>query len=785
MRRELPSGSVTFMVTDVEGRLHESTARHDELLRRVVESHRGAVFRAKGSTTYSAFASAHDALGAALQAQDAFASEAWSGSEPIRIRIALDSGNAIARNGEYDAPAVARAARLASVGYGGRVLVSSTVAAQLPAGARNRLKDLGRSERVFEILPPNNLPSGMAPFIGRTHELAALRDLASEHRIVTIVAPGGMGKTRLALQFAGDALDEYDDGCWFVRLAAIDDPAFVANAIADALRIDGTPNEPIDAAVLRHFSDKRALLVLDDSGHVAGGIAEFSSRLLEVCPKISIVITNREPLGFADERVLKLGPLSDGENLFYERARAVRPDLAVSDAAAGAIRDLCAKLHGVPLAIELAAAHVATLASSAVPVAQEPFDELDAMLGAAIDRERTLRGTLDWSYRHLDREQQRLLARLAIFEGSFTEEACTEVAGTSEIDALVHRSLVTRFVVGRRPRYRLHHVVRDFALVRLRDLEGIEPGARRLCAYERIVSERLGVLERSNEEEAIDRIAAERKNLHAALRYALEQKIDPAAGRRIALALWHSWTETGRAAEGKYWIEAALRSGEMPALERIDLLYAAATIAHRLADFAKIEEIGSTLIELCESTEDAGRLAKAYTVRAGAHFYANQYDDAQRFYEKALEQYRAVGDDQAAGVLLMNLGALAADSIGDFAKARAAYDESLRILQGHGISANLGTLYANMGELARREGNLLQALSYARSSLGVFERLGNVGLTAWGYVNTAKYRLELGELEEARKALQRARSALDAQPNPRYEAVYLEVAEALTPIESG
>ncbi len=497
MPRE-PSGTITFLFTDIEGstRLWESQtgamqrslARHDQVVRKAIESHFGYVFKTVGDAFCAAFATAMDGLEASLDAQRALAAEPWEVEGGIRVRMALHTGTAEEREGDYFGQTLNRVARLLGVGYGGQILVSlvteELLRDDLPdeVSLRNvgehRLKDLMRPENVFQVYHPelrpefpslksldahpNNLPLQPTPFIGREKELAAVQGFLTEDavRILTLTGPGGTGKTRLSLQAAADLSERFEDGIYFVDLSAIDTAPYVIPAITRTLGIrESGGRQHID--LLRDFTGhKRMLLILDNFEQIAGG-ASCALQLLSACPSTKLVVTGREALHLRGEQVYPVPPLSvpkirlasqlpiehlhqyEAVSLFIERARAVRPDFTATNENAPAIAEICARLDGLPLAVELAAARVALLTPRAI--LERLGRRLSLLTGGLSDlphRQQTLRATIDWSYRLLTPLEQTLLREMSVFEGGAMLDAVEHVcACAGEDDAVVLETL--------------------------------------------------------------------------------------------------------------------------------------------------------------------------------------------------------------------------------------------------------------------------------------------------------------------------------------------------------
>src|SRR5215211_9308724 len=455
--------------------MEASMARHDELLRGVMESSGGFVFKTIGDAFCVAFPSAPHALEAALAAQRALLSEAREQTGPLRTRMALHTGSAEERAGDYFGAPVNRIARLLSAGHGGQILLSSAtkelVRDALPEGAslrdlgERRLKDLFRPERVFQLLSPelpttfpplktldartNNLPSQPTPLIGRERELGGVRELMRTEgvRVLTLTGPGGIGKTRLGLQVGAELLDEFEDGVFFVALATITEPALVPSAIAEALGVVEAADQPLEESLKGYLRPKELLLLMDNFEQVLGG-APLVGELLSACPELKVLATSRSVLRVYGEQEYPVPPLElprpggglpamealsqyESVRLFIERAKAAKPDFEVTNESAPAVAEICVRLDGLPLAIELAAARIKMLPPRAM--LQRLTSRLKLLTGGARDlpeRQRTLRATIEWSHALLDEGEQLLFARLAVFSGGRTLEAIEAVCDT-------------------------------------------------------------------------------------------------------------------------------------------------------------------------------------------------------------------------------------------------------------------------------------------------------------------------------------------------------------------
>lgn len=816
MGRALPTGVVTFLFTDIEGstRLWErateamrrALARHDELLHEVVERHNGIVFKTVGDSFCCVFERSEDALQAAVDAQYAMVREQWPKSTgQLRIRAGLHTGAAVLRSRDYFGPTVNRVARLTEAAHGGQILLSAATAApltgklgkiQLRDLGTHRLRDLGEPERIYqaiapglpvESLPPasldstpNNLPSQISSFVGRAGDLKRLRNLLHQHTLITITGLGGIGKTRLALQLAAKLVGEFKDGCWFISLKEIDDPTQIPQAVADAMRVRAVPGEPLEDALFDHVFKKKVLVVIDNAEHLLTGTAKFVRRLLNCTSQLTVIVTSREPLHIVGEQVLRIGPIDEAERLFIDRARALGTDFAVDDDSAAAIANICAKLQGVPLAIELAAARVTAMSVT----------QLDEMLSSQLhlssdpsDPSSSLNAMLEWSYRLLRPSEKRFFTRLAIFEGSFALDAAETVAYEDGLrgDALVllgslrDKSLVSYVTEAGLTRYYLLDVVREFARERLRESNEAPKIAQRHCSYFFNLLQALAAPNISKEL-GIARLTAEWNNIRTALRIALEERQDVEGGRWAVRHLWEFWMATGRTSEGWYWINSALAGGNVPASVRGELLQRAAQMAASRRDYAALHPLAKLLVEIHERSGDATSLGNALQLLALAKMGLGTGGDAEKYQRRALEQFRASGDRKGIAAALANLGMIAEQQHLNPQMASRLWLHSLEIFRDLGIPYSCAEVLGNLSVSSMRAGDFTQAIAYAEQSLAIFERLGNEANVGNQHMNIAEIYIEWHQPNQAIAQLRSARRAFGDKPNRFYLAYYFEAA---------
>jgi predicted ATPase/class 3 adenylate cyclase/DNA-binding CsgD family transcriptional regulator len=502
MRVQLPAGTVTFLLSDIEGstRLWEAdseamsvaVARSYVLLAEAIGRHGGVrpVEQGEGDSVVAAFARASEALAAALDAQAALHAEVWSTDPPLRVRIALHTAEAQLRDeGNYFGQAVNRCARLRAVAHGGQTLLSRAthdlVVDRLADGVglvdlgMHRLRDLGRPEQIFaatrEDVPaiaarlrsleslPNNLPGQLTSFVGRERELDDVRGALATTRLLTLTGAGGCGKTRLALQATADSLERWPDGAWWIELAPLTEDALIGSALAGVLGAPEVPGRNALEAAVDHLAGDRALVVLDNCEHLLEAAAGVAESLLQGCPEVTVLATSRVPLGVGGEAHWRVPSLSlpaergsapvealtqyDAVRLFIERAVKVRPNFAVTNANAPAVAQICRDLDGIPLAIELAAARVRMLSPGQIAAGlDDRFRLLTGGARSAMPRQQTLRASVDWSHALLSDKERLLFRRLAVFAGGFTLEAVEQVCGDRDLDAYAILDLLTSLV---------------------------------------------------------------------------------------------------------------------------------------------------------------------------------------------------------------------------------------------------------------------------------------------------------------------------------------------------
>jgi predicted ATPase/class 3 adenylate cyclase len=766
-RQDLPEGRVTFLFTDVEGstRLLEehpadygsAIARHHELLEAAVEDAGGVVFETIGDAVYAAFAEPGAALEAARSGQLALAAEDWGPLREIRVRMGLHTGEVERRGTHYFGPALYRCARLMATAHGQQVVLSDTTAelvrplldggASLRDLGRHRLKDLNEPERVHQLvvssLPsefpplrsaggrPNNLPSDVKSFVGRRVELDRIRTLLLDEgaRIVTLTGTGGSGKTRLALRASERLLEPFGDGVFLVPLASLADSSLVTAAIAQVLGVQDAAGRSRTDGLVTHLAGKRLLLVLDNFEHVTDAASELAT-VLAAAGDVSVLATSRVPLRIQGEHELQVEPLGAPETgasldelskapsvqLFAQRAREIRGDFAVTESNGDAVAELCRRLDGLPLAIELAAARTRLLSPEAM---LERVDErLELLTGGPADlpaRQRTLRDAISWSFNLLGERERTLFARLSIFRGGAALDAAEAVCGDENVlDALTnlseHSLVVTRWNELGEPRFELLETIAEFARERLVERDETEELARRHAAYFADFAEEVKpFLYTDVRAPWLRRLADDRDNFRAALAWCCERD-EGSYGLRILGALWlWYWTAFG---EGLEWAKRvlALPSASARTPERGRALFTAEICAAGAGDMASMRLYSEEAFAISREVGDDATLALALALGGG---YPDDYERVKRNNEEAIEVAARTGDPWVAAWSKMISG-LCAMLMQDVARAR----------------------------------------EWSAEAMDEFAALGDSWSRASGSMSLAFALVQLGELDDARAALE-------------------------------
>ena len=833
-------GAFTFLFTDIEGStrlwadqteaMNQALATHDRLLREAITAHGGHVFKTVGDAFCAAFEAADAAVAAALALQRAVAEESWPDGTPIRVRAALHTGPCYRRDDDYFGPTLNRTARVLGVADGGQTLLTDAVNAALagrsPAGASLRplgsvrLKDLAEPAQVYQLdgqgLPsdfrplrsldslPTNLPSRTGLFVGRAD---AVRDLAARcltTPVLTLVGPGGIGKTSLALQVAAEALDELPDGAWLVDLAPAAGPEEVPGAVALALGLGDEPGRTLEETLGAWLQSRQLLLVLDNCEHVVAECARLVSRWSAAGHRLRILATSREPLNVSDEVVWRVPPLSlamvDGPaageaaseaaaseavQLFVSRARSAHPEFELNDENAAAVVAICRKLDGIPLAIELAAARVRVLPPDGI--LQRLDDRFRLLTGGRRDglpRHQTLRATIDWSYELLSQPERLLLARLAVFRGAWPLEAAESICADEALDALdvldlagrlVERSLVSRAGDPADARFRLLESIRQYAREKMEeggDWNAVQ--ARHITWYRDLARQGDAGLKGSDQAKWLDRLATEHDDLGAALDRAVEAG-DSVGALSIGASMWRFWHLRGHLSDGRRRLGAALESAgdgdagdaagvaqgggagaaEGPAADLLaDALHGAGTLAGYQGDYGAARTLHERSLARRRAAGDAAGEAASLNNLAIIAFQEGQYAAARELYEASLVLKRSLGDQRGIANSLNNL-ALIAKVTGDLGDAMRLYEETLALYQALGDSTGVAQTNMNCAAVAIDRGEYDLADTHLAEGLENSERNGD-------RQRTALARFLQGRAAYCRERLSEARDLLSA-----------------------
>jgi predicted ATPase/class 3 adenylate cyclase len=805
MVSDLPTGTVTFLFTDIEGstRLLQELGdgyravqdRHAGLIRAAIGARHGHEVRTEGDSFLITFARAPDAIQAAVDIQRAMAREAWPHGELVRVRIGMHTGEGTPGGGDYIGIDVNRAARIAAAGHGGQILLSDAtrglVERTLPEGVtvrslgRHRLKDIEGSQRlhdlVIEGLPAefpeirtlSGGPTNMAPertsFVGRSEDLSRIAELLAETRLVTLTGPGGTGKTRLALKAGKQALDRFRDGVFLVDLGPVVDPELVPSAIASALGVREDPGRALLDSVVDQLRDAELLLILDNFEQVVEG-TPVVDRLLDAAPGLRILVTSRVPLRLAGEREYHVRPLAlpiaaevhdltalgacEAVMLFVERAVAVQPGFRLTEETSTPVAAITARLDGLPLAIELAANRVKVLAPGELLERLER--RLPLLSGGARDvpeRQRTLRATIEWSHDLLEPEVQRLFARLAVFAGGWTLPAAEAVCGPGlDIEALdglttlVDHSLVRRG--SRAPaRFRMLETVREFAAERLAE-SGEEDEIRRGHASNVVATVEAAEPDLLKDPALLDRLEGEHDNVRGALRWAIDHG-DAESGLRIAGALWRFWQVRNHLVEGRSWTEAvlALPAASSPTAARAKALGALGSLAYYLQDRPAVRAAYEESLAISrELGDERGEANGAYNL-AFALMVDQEMEGAEMLLRRAADLHRALGQSVQMAHANAALGLTLILGEGDLDAAERLVEGAHRTFEEAGEWWGIALTTGQMAGLALRRGELAAAREKTMRSLEAAEAMGAQGWTAVAMRGLAVVAIRQGQLE--------------------------------------
>jgi predicted ATPase/class 3 adenylate cyclase len=768
----LPSGTVTFLFTDIDGSTHLLQAlganyrgvleRHAAIVRHALAAHEGIEISTEGDAFFAVFRSATEAVEAAVAAQHGLAQEGWPDGFPVRVRMGLHTGEGRLGGDSYVGLDVHRAARIAAAGHGGQILLSAgtraLVEAVLPEGVTlrdlgaHRLKDLEQPEHLAQLViaglqedfppirsleTPSTLPAELTSFVGRQSEVDEATRLLATARLLTLTGPGGTGKTRLAIRIAASLLSSFRDGAFFVDLAPLTDPALVGPSVAHSLGLSEQVDRPIVDLLKAYLEQREVLLVLDNFEHLLQA-GEVVDELLEAAPRLKVLVTSRSILNLYGEQEFKVPPLMlpdpgvaadvdhlsqyEAVALFVARAKAAKPSFSVTIESLQAVAEICTRLDGLPLAIELAASRVRLLQPREIVARLERHLPVLATGATNVPpRQRTLRGTIDWSYELLPVAEQALFARLAIFAGGCTLEGAESVCnpggelGLDTLDgiaSLVQQSLVQSRGDAGESRFGMLETIREYGLDRLEADGGLDTIIRRHLRYYRDLAE---VAEphfmMSDQAGWLDRFEREHADVRGALRNAVDVR-DTESGLRLGAALWRFWFERGYPREGRGWLE--------------------------------------TLLALEPDAFSTTR-AKAYVALGGLTYWLSDFDATEGAYESAAHISQTLGDRDGEAEALYNLSFVPLMR-GDPGEARQRFEASLALAREIGRQDLVAQSQASLGLLGDASGDPQAGLMVLEEALAFFREAGESTRLAATLVSIAIARRLLAQHEAGRIA---------------------------------
>jgi predicted ATPase/class 3 adenylate cyclase len=806
---ELPSGTVTFLFTDIEGStslwqdhpeaMTSALARHDLIVREAIEAHDGYVVKTTGDGFHAAFAAAHDAIDAAVAVQLTLAAELWEETGPLRVRAGIHSGPAELREGDYYGTAVNRAARLMSVAHGGQVVVSLSTSELVRDGSfelvslgEHRLKGLTDVERVFQVTAPGlarefpplqsldafpgNLPRQVTTFVGREAEITSIAKLVRESSLVTLTGVGGVGKTRLSLEVAAEVAPEFSGGAWLCEFAPVADPGAVWETLAATLRVQSSTGRSLEESVLEYLALKRLLLVLDNCEHLLSAIANMVDAIIRRCPQVSILATSREGLGLGGERMVAVPSLAvpaadadirdlcytDAVRLFEDRASAAKLDFAVTDRNARAVAVLCRRLDGIPLAIELAAARVRSMSpDDLVTRLDQRFKLLTKGSRAALERQQTLRATIDWSYDLLDPIERQVLDRLSVFAGGCDLDAAEVVVAGDDLEAfevddvlsqLVDKSLVVADDTDQGVRYRLLETIRQYAQERLEAAGSTHTARAAHANYFAALAESNRAALRGHDQFLVaQHLAGETDNFRTAIDYSVDTH-DADLALRLVAPLAVRGPSVGYAAMG--WAEAAIG---IPHAARHALFPEVASWATWSATARRdLPLAGEYAAKIDPAEAELGRqIAAAQRGPAVLAFFSGDYERARVKIEEAVVFARRDGDTYELAMALILLAA-AHDALGNHVLALQTCEEAVQVARDAGTSTlamGLNLLASLLPEESERAFSVLDEAFTIGHQIGDPVAVSTaVGFKAWFAVSQGNNALAL---ELARDAIER------------------------------
>ncbi|NJC99004.1 MAG: hypothetical protein C3F07_04270 [Anaerolineales bacterium] len=810
----LPTGTVTFLFTDIEGstklaqqhpdKWESLRARHHTILNSAIESNNGYVFQIIGDAFCASFHTAGDAVRAATKGQTDLYQRDWADA-PIRVRMGIHTGKAeLQEDGQYHGYlAMSRIQRLMSAGHGGQVLISSAtqelLLEDLPEDislhdlGERRLKDLIRPEHIHQLIIPNlpiefpplktldayrhNLPVQLTSFIGREKEMADIAKIIHEYRLVTLTGIGGTGKTRLSLQVSAELIDEFSDGVWFVQLAPLSDASLVPQEIASAWGVQSQTGQSLSKALTNFVRNRQLLLILDNCEHVLDACATLVTGLLHAAPKIKILTTSRVSLTVDGEMTYPVHPLAlpdskkpaslsaltqyEAVRLFIERAISVRPIFAVNNENAPAVAQICQRLDGIPLAIELAAARVRALSPDQIAKRLENrFDLLTDGSRSALPRQQTLRATMDWSYELLSEDERDLLAQLSVFTGDFSLEAVESVCTTREgskinaldlLTALVDHSLVNVVEKNQESRYELLETVRQFALEKLSASDKLKITQDGHLAFYVDLAEEGFPHVWVGRTEWVDRFEAEYDNFRVAMDHAVAS--NPESAIRMGISLDMFWDITHRGKEAYAWgmqILELTESWQPSKWRALALSLAGTRTAIATGNYPKALDFIEAGLVMARGFGEKNDLIYILQGLSAINWFAGNFEKMRIYADEYLKIAQELNDQNNIHIALWQLGAAACGN-GDIELGKSYYERSLELAEKENSPLSSTSALRELALIAHKEGDYLRAKELYQKGIQASKDARWEGNTVTMIVKLAQIALQENNLDQARQ----------------------------------
>jgi len=784
---------LTFMFTDIEGstrlwdshpeHMRNALARHDAIMRHAIECGGGHVFNTVGDQFCAAFPDAAGAIQTAVNAQICLANEDWQSSgltslttSPIRVRIAIHTGDAERREAAYVGPAINRVAQVMALGHGGQTLLtyatyqsvsqSSIDSVDYKDLGEHRLKDLQRPEHIYQLLHPsllenfkplrsldlipNNFPQQITSFIGRERELRDIKRLLAHARLLTLTGAGGTGKTRLGLQAAVEHLDTSGDGSWIIEFGSITDPTLVPQTLASTIGVREEPNRSLSDTLVDYLKTKRMLLMVDNAEHLLNPIARLVDLIVRQCPHVQILATSREPLSVNGEQTYRVPSLSipdpskphspdslvefEAVKLLVDRARLAQPNFELTVQNSASIAQICHRLDGIPMAIELAAARVRSLQPEQISERlDDRFHLLTGGARTALPRQQTLRAMIDWSYDLLNDQEKTLFRRFSTFSGGWSLEAAENICVDETIESWevldIQQSLVDKSLVvydERNQRYRLSETVRAYGRELLTEkLETATIRSNHAAYYWQLAEDKKDRLTSPSAAEALKLLDAEHPNIRSAIEWGLEGG-DPVLSLKLANALMTFFDIRGEYTEGCTIFQSLLAKAPPEAeAERAKGLWALGLLSFRLTRYSIAQTMLQEALAIYLSLGDESGAATTINTLGVICHQLERYDDAAVFFEEALPHFKRIGDEMRVAMTLNNLGLLALSTEQDFRRAIQYFEEAVELNRKLGHRRGEANNLMNIAYISFRQGDAATAQRLARTAFEMSLEIGD------------------------------------------------------------